>query len=111
MNKKSVLKEITDMMAYHSRVAKVTVWFSYGQIWDIMRKAEAFQKRSMTRSFPTRQEFATHVSKHPNLMTKIITEKELFQDKITRNKRQQYYAYESTFEQPRPIYMREVATK
>ena len=121
-DKKQVLNEIIEMMAYHSRVAKKPVWLSWGQIWDIMQKAESFsnpKRRKMTRSFPSRQTFTRYASTHPNITSKRIRVKETFEG-ITRMSRNltTFFAYDSsleqphsTFEQPRSIYMREVAKK
>jgi hypothetical protein len=111
MSKSNTLKEIEDMMAYHSRVAKETVWFTWAQIWDIMKEADGYSKRSMARSFPSRQMFSKYAATNPNIIKKRIRGKETFEGltSISRNKTT-FYGYEEVvgFVKPPKVFLREI---
>lgn len=70
------LREIADTMAHFSRVARKPVWFTYDQIWDIMRESKKYSnKRNITWNFPNSQQFGRYAAKHLSIKTKRISVK------------------------------------
>lgn len=82
MNSKAfMLKEITDMMAYHSRVAQKPFWFSWDEIWDIMNSVKEYSGKKTMSRFPSVQEFAFHARTHPHIIKKKVTKQIAFNEK------------------------------
>ena len=82
MNSKAfILKEITDMMAYHSRVAQKPFWFSWDEIWDIMNSVKEYSGKKTMSRFPSVQEFAFHARTHPHIIKKKVTKQIAFNEK------------------------------
>lgn len=85
MNSKTfALKEITEMMAYHSRVAQKPFWFSWDEIWDIMNSVKEYSGKKTMSRFPSIREFAHYAKKHPHIIKKNVTKQIAFNEKKKR---------------------------